>query len=41
MYGVEPDQSLIMIAVQDDEPQLFIGDPYKYKEDEFFTSRIG
>ncbi len=41
MYGVKPDQSLIMIAVQDDEPQLFIADPYKYKEDEFFTSRIG
>jgi len=38
---VKPDQSLIMIAVQDDEPQLFIADPYKYKEDEFFTSRIG
>jgi hypothetical protein len=30
-----------MIAVQDSEPQLFIADPYKYREDELFTSRIG
>ena len=41
MYGVKADQTLIMIAVQDSEPQLFIADPYKYREDEFFTSRIG
>ena len=41
MYGVKADQLLIIIAVQDNEPQLFTGDPYKYKDDKFFTSRIG
>ena len=41
MYGVKADQLLIIIAVQDNQPQLFMGDPYKYKDDKFFTSRIG
>ena len=40
MYGDKVDQILILIAVQDDNPQVFTGDPYKYIEDEFFTNRI-
>ena len=40
MYGDKVEQILILIAVQDDNPQVFTGDPYKYIEDEFFTNRI-
>jgi len=40
MYGVKPDQSLIMIAVENENPQIFIDDPYKYKDDIFFEERI-
>lgn len=41
MYGDKIDQALILIAVQDDSPQIFTDNPYKYKEDDFFLSRIG
>ena len=40
MYGEKVDQTLILIAVQDEEPQIFVGNPYKYKGDVFFTERL-
>lgn len=40
MYQEKVEQTLILIAVQDDSPQIFMGDPYKYKDDDFFTNRI-
>jgi genome maintenance exonuclease 1 len=40
MYGVKVNQNLILISVENSEPQLFLSDPYKYKDDHFFSSRI-
>jgi genome maintenance exonuclease 1 len=40
MYGERVEQNIILIAVEGDSPQIFMSDPYKYKEHEFFTSRL-
>lgn len=39
MYGVRPEQVIIIIAVEYDKPQIFLADPYKYVEDPFFQTR--
>lgn len=40
MYGKSIDQVVIIIAVENENPQIFIDDPYKYKDDSFFQERI-
>jgi hypothetical protein len=40
MYGERVKQNIILIAVEGGLPQIFMSDPYKYKEHEFFTSRL-
>jgi len=40
MYGARVEQVVIMIAVENDIPQIFIENPYKYTDDEFFLERL-
>lgn len=40
MYGMRVEQNIIIIAVEGDKPQIFISDPYKYLEDDFFVQRL-
>jgi hypothetical protein len=39
MYGMRVHLNLILISVENGEPQIFMSDPYKYKKDPFFANR--
>jgi len=40
MYGDTVDQTVIFIAVEDRDPQIFVGDPHTDIQDSFFQERI-
>jgi hypothetical protein len=40
MYNQTIEQIVLVIAVKDNDPQIFIDSPYKYVEDKFFTERL-
>ncbi len=40
MYDQTIEQIVLVIAVKDNDPQIFIGSPYKYIENQFFTERL-
>ena len=40
MYHTEIEQIVLVIAVENDTPQIFIDSPYKYTGNEFFTERL-
>ena len=40
MYGDTVDQTVIFIAVEDKDPQIFVGDPHTDIQDSFFKERI-
>jgi len=40
MYGEKVEQIIILIAVENDLPQIFIADPYKYIKNTFFIERL-
>lgn len=39
MYGQTVESNIIMIGVENSNPQIFVSDPYKYKTDPFFLDR--
>lgn len=40
MYGERIEQTVIFITVENDQPQIFVEEPYKYKDDPFFKGRL-
>ena len=40
MYGDTVDQTVIFIAVEDRDPQIFVGDPHTDIQDTFFQERL-
>ena len=40
MYGDTVDQTIIFIAVEDRDPQIFVGDPHTDIQDTFFQERL-
>ena len=40
MYDKKIEQVVLFVAVEDRDPQIFMDDPYKYKDHNFFTERL-
>lgn len=40
MYDKRIEQVVLFVAVEDRDPQIFMDDPYKYKDHNFFTERL-